>query len=317
MKERVFIVGAGPVAIEYYNISTHLGYEVIVVGRGERSATHFYQATGRNCLLGGVLQNKKVLSENCSSKVIVAVSENEIDSVAMELIRIGFKDILVEKPGASTMESLSSLSSSSSKIGARVCIAYNRRYFSSVIELQKRLIADGGVDSFHFEFTEWAHVIEGIEKAKGVKANWLWHNSTHVIDLAFFLGGMPTSITSLRKGSLSWHPAGSSFVGCGESEKGALFTYQANWEGPGRWGLEFITKKNRYYLRPMEQLKIQKLGSVKIENVKIDNQLDISWKPGFFLQTRDFLLGEQGDLLTVFDMEQKLATYRAILNGQL
>ena len=55
----------------------------------------------------------------------------------------------------------------------------------------------------------------------------------------------------------------------------------------------------------------------EIENVKIDNQLDISWKPGFFLQTRDFLLGEQGDLLTVFDMEQKLATYRAILNGQL
>ena len=43
---------------------------------------------------------------------------------------------------------------------------------------RKEIIAeDNGVTSFNFEFTEWSHEIEKLEKAPGVKENWFLANS--------------------------------------------------------------------------------------------------------------------------------------------
>lgn len=52
--------------------------------------------------------------------------------------------------------------------------------------LLKKIIAeDGGITSFNFEFTEWAHVIEKLDYPREVFENWFFVNSTHVVDLAF------------------------------------------------------------------------------------------------------------------------------------
>ena len=34
-------------------------------------------------------------------------------------------------------------------------------------------------------------------------------------------------------------------AGAGVTENGALFSYHANWEAPGRWSVEIMTKKRR------------------------------------------------------------------------
>ena len=39
---------------------------------------------------------------------------------------------------------------------------------------------DGGVTSFNFEFTEWSHQIQHLQKASGVMDNWVLGNSSHV-----------------------------------------------------------------------------------------------------------------------------------------
>ena len=57
-----------------------------------------------------------------------------------------------------------------------------------------------------------------------------------------------------------------------------LFSYQANWNAPGRWGIEILTSQHRLYLRPMEKLQIQNTGSVDISEVEIDDQLDKEFK---------------------------------------
>jgi hypothetical protein len=41
----------------------------------------------------------------------------------------------------------------------------------------------------------------------------------------------------------------------------------------------------------MEQLQQIKKGSILAENIKSDNQIDIDFKPGLFLQTKKFLEG--------------------------
>ncbi len=123
-------------------------------------------------------------------------------------------------------------------------------------------------------------------------------NSSHVIDLAFFLGGEPKEMSCYTAEELSWHKP-SCFVGAGVTTKGILFNYQANWNAPGRWAVEIQTPLHRIYLKPMEQLQLQDKGSVKVYPVEIDDHLDKEYKPGFFLETKTFLEQEQERLCSL------------------
>ena len=73
------------------------------------------------------------------------------------------------------------------------------------------------------------------------------------------------------------------------TDKGVLFSYFADWEAPGRWGVEVLTRKNRLILRPMEQLQVTPLRSVKVESVSLEDKLDQDFKPGLYRQTEAFL----------------------------
>ena len=114
-------------------------------------------------------------------------------------------------------------------------------------------------------------------------------NSTHVVDLVFHLCGTPKDWKYWFDGSLDWYPSASRFAGAGITNKGALFSYLADWEAPGRWGIEILTHKHRLIFRPMEQLQVTELGSVKVNQVVIDDRLDQAYRPGLYLQTEAFL----------------------------
>ena len=95
--------------------------------------------------------------------------------------------------------------------------------------------------------------------------------------------------SSYRTGSLSWHSSASRFFGAGISEKNIPFTYGADWQASGRWGIDILTKKNRYILRPMEKLQVTPLGSSSIEDVILSTDLDDKFKPGLYSQCNNFL----------------------------
>ena len=172
---------------------------------------------------------------------------------------------------------------------AEVFICYNRRHYQSVIKAREIIANDGGVKSFSFDFTEWAHMIGEESHPMSTKQRWFLVNSTHVINLAFHLGGQPKEMHTFTAGGLPWHSAGSIYTGAGVTDEGALFSYHSNWEAPGRWGLEFHTLHHKLVFRPVEKLQIQKHGSVAIEPVEIDYDLDTRFKPGFYLLTKDFV----------------------------
>ena len=56
-----------------------------------------------------------------------------------------------------------------------------------------------------------------------------------MVDLAFHIAGCRREINTHVSGVLDWHKSGSIFSGSGISNKNALFSYQANWNSPGRW----------------------------------------------------------------------------------
>ncbi|MHB8110084.1 MAG: Gfo/Idh/MocA family oxidoreductase [Syntrophorhabdaceae bacterium] len=314
MKNKLWLIGAGPMAVDYVKVLNALNVEYEVIGRGERSAQECTGEAGVPVICGGVeayLCGDPELPE----LAIVAVGVEELANVTKSILRNGIKKILLEKPGGINGDEIYSVLKEARKCHADVYIAYNRRFYSSVRKAREIIRDDGGVTSFNFEFTEWSHQIVDIEKAPGIKENWLLANSSHVIDLAFFLGGKPKTMSCYKTGGLEWHPSGSIYAGAGISESGALFSYQANWEAPGRWGVEILTRKHRLIFRPLEKLHIQNIGSVAIQEVPLDEDFDSRFKPGLYLQVRAFLNEDDPDLISISDHFLNVEQYQMIRNG--
>ena len=111
---------------------------------------------------------------------------------------------------------------------------------------------------------------------------------------------------------LSWHPSGSIFYGSGLTDTDALFNYQANWTGPGRWGIEVITPKRKLILKPLEELHVLKMDSLISEKIDLNDEVDISHKPGLFLQTKSFIEACESRLCSIFDQEQSIEYFNLI-----
>ena len=126
---------------------------------------------------------------------------------------------------------------------------------------------DGGVTSFNFEFTEWSHQIEKLDKPKGELEGGM-ANSTHVVDLAFFLGGVPIEMNSYVKVALPWYSKAAAFAGAGISDKEVPFSYKANWMSAGRWSVEILTNENKYIFEPKEKQDIYSDSQI-VERMKL------------------------------------------------
>lgn len=307
----IWLIGSGPMAKDYIKVLKGLKKEFLVIGRGTESAKNIQDEFDIPVQTGGLESFLSTKPKPCTH-AIVAVGVEQLFSCAKSLVQYGIKNILTEKPGGLDAQEISELSSHSES--ANIFLAYNRRFYSSVLAAEELIKKDGGLKSFNFEFTEWGHTIENLKKPKAVFENWLTANSSHVIDLAFFLGGWPKDISTYSNSSnkLSWYSGPTNFSGAGVTENGALFNYAANWCAPGRWGVELLTDKHRFYLRPMEQLHIQQLGSVKIDKVEIDDTLDLQFKPGLYRQTEDFLKGKTHRFSSIHDQNKYFKIYNQI-----
>ena len=293
----IWIIGAGNMAREYAKVLKAFNKEFICIGRGEKSAKEFKEVTGVDAIEGGLenfLQTKPELPE----KVIIATVEKSHKGNCIQLMNYGVRCILCEKPGFLYPSELAEVKKVQEQFGADIFYAYNRRFYASTLAAEKIINEDGGISSFNFEFTEWGHVISTYNFHVETLENWFFANSTHVVDLAIFLGGEPVEMSCFAKGESDWHKP-MIFSGSGITDKGALFSYQANWAAPGRWAVEVLTPKHRLYFKPMETLQIQDLGSVKVNPVEIDDHLDKEFKPGLYLQTKAFLEGDYSRFCTI------------------
>lgn len=310
---KVWLIGAGGMARDYMKVLEALDADYITIGRGKASSEACENFTTKKIVIGGLkafLDTEPELADYA----IIATPVSELYSCAVQLLEFGVKNILIEKPAATTKKELTSLASLNQKIGANVLLAYNRRFYSSVIEARKMIETDGGATSCHFEFTEWSHVIEKLDKPEEVFQHWFIGNSTHVVDLAFYLIGKPEQLSTFTTGTLKWHQSGSAFCGAGITQAKIPFSYHANWAAPGRWSVEILTAKHRYVFKPMEELTIIKLGTVKEEKFQIDNNLDLEYKPGLYLETKTFLDNDFSIHCTLEDQMSLIDTYYSMAN---
>ena len=75
-----------------------------------------------------------------------------------------------------------------------------------------------------------------------------------------------------------------------------------------------LTKKHRLILKPLEKLQIQKIGSIEINYLDIDDQIDQDFKPGLFRQVEAFIRNEIEEFCTVEDQKKLMELYYQISN---
>jgi predicted dehydrogenase len=295
-------------AVDYAKVLVALGAPTSVIGRGAESARAFREKSNLPVVPGGLAAHLATRPP-LPHAAIVSVGADGLAAATELLLEYGVSRILVEKPGALDRDEIGRVAALARAKGAEVLIAYNRRFYAATLRAQALIVEDGGVRSMHFEFTEWPHLFRDGRRPPSVLEALFLANSTHVVDLAFYLGGTPVELAAFTAGGLPWHPAASAFAGAGRTDRDVLFSYHANWGAPGRWGLEVLTSNHRMILRPMESLQIMRNGSVKIENEPLDDDLDREFKPGLYEQVRRFLTGDQSGFCTVDEQLSKWGIY--------
>lgn len=312
---KVLLAGAGAMAIDYARVLDALGADWFAVGRGTASAERFATATGKAPQQGGLDAFVEKASGTVADAAILALPIPELAGAAQTLVLAGVRRLLIEKPAGLDLDEIKPVARLVRERGAEIFVAYNRRHMASTLAAQRMIVEDGGVTSFQFEFTEVAERILAPGKDPRVLAQWFFANSSHVIDMAFHLGGAPRELSARVAGTLDWHKVGAIFTGSGITQAGALFSYHADWSSAGRWGVDIRTAKRRLILQPLEQLKVQKKGGFVIEEVALDDRLDREFKPGLYRQTQAFLTDRSDQLLSIADHATTMAVMNAMRGG--
>lgn len=311
----LWLVGAGPMAQTYALVLKDRDGEFAVIGRGASSAATFEEKTGVPARQGGL--EDAIASIGAPEAAIVSTPVNALADNCIQLLRAGTKRILVEKPAGIDPEATTALAALAEEHGAKVYVAYNRRFYHATQKAKELIEEDGGATSLRMEFTEWSHRIAPAPQPDVVKDAWVYANSSHVLDMGFFLAGFPTELSAKVKGSLDWHPAGAQFVGHGETASGALFSYHADWEAAPRWMVEVGTAKRTIVFQPLEKLKYREITGFAETDVELDD-LDTRYKPGLWRQVEAFCSGAEGAdaLCTIEEHASHMDTvYRTIRNG--
>ncbi|MGK0137855.1 MAG: putative dehydrogenase [Algoriphagus sp.] len=309
---KIVIVGAGLIAREYVKVLLAMNYSIVVIGRGEARLralqTDFKEIT---TVEGGLEAWLK--DGNRTDYAIICTQVEYLANATKGLLLAGCKNILVEKPLTYSISEANELLNLEIKYSANIRVAYNRRSYVAVQEAKRLIKQDGGVKSFHFDFTEAIFRIDPKNYDKESNLYWGIANSSHVIDTAFYLaGGLPFRIEANQYGdSVKWHPAGSIFTGVGETKDRIPFTYHANWGCPGKWNIEIMTAERKLLFSPMEQLQQQLKGNFVVKLVDLDYSKDLAYKPGFYNQVDGWIQG-RNDLCSIKDLWDSLLIYRNI-----
>jgi len=309
--KNVLLVGTGYMATEYAKVLSAFHIPFAVVGRSKKSVLIFRKKTGISAVSGGI-RSWLPTNSRIFTHAIVAVNEQDMTDVALGILHAGIKNILIEKPGGLVLDDLRSIERGAKRRKANVFVAYNRRFYGSVAEARKILARDGGLLSIHFEFTEWTDQLRRLKLSSVKRRQWFFLNSSHVVDLAFFLAGVPRTISCFKTGAASWFPRAPIYTGAGVTAGGVLFSYHANWESAGRWGIELYTRKHKIILRPLEKLFVQKRGSLEVHEHTFDAKDDTKFKPGLAKQVRAFLSGVTDNLPSIAEQLQHFNYYKKI-----
>jgi predicted dehydrogenase len=302
----------------YFKILKALDVDTTVIGRGKASAAAFEEAMGQPVVTGGIESADDSFWDANFTHAIVAVPVENLAGSTAFLIDKAVPEILTEKPAGVTPEEVSGLldHARKSSSGSNIYVAYNRRFYPSTRKAKELIKEHGGATSFAFEFSEYSVKIEPAPKKDIVKKNWFYANSTHVVDMAFFIAGAPKSVITQNSGSLSWTDT-AIFMGMGQSTDDVPFSYSANWGGAPRWSVSITTDEGTLELQPLEKVFFRSKENFSRVEIEIPAEAVEDGKVGVTNMLLSFFAEEHDpDLITLEEHDAFMSgPYKAINEG--
>ena len=296
----ILVIGCGYMGAEYSKVLDDLSIESFFVGNSAQGVQEFHTKTGKHAFTGGLEDYLDQDHEIDFDAAIIATNINYLKAHTTLLIKKGIRKILVEKPVALDIEDLEELNSTAKKYGSEIFVAYNRRFYTSTQYLKYEL----GIYKKNVlgvaEITEFEHLIRKSDEPDLVKQKWMIANTSHVLDMMFFLLDYPNDLKSFSANPVTWHKS-SIFSGSGKTESNNLLTYHGFWGSTGRWGLDIYLEDRFYSFKPLEKLYITDAPSRERTLVTLDYSDDEQFKPGLKKMINDFTLTKPKDLPTISD----------------
>lgn len=259
---RILLIGAGFIAAEYIKALYAMGYhDIHVLSRRQESAD---KLASEYCLakaFGGGEQTLVSIASSYNAFIVAAPIES-LSIYAELLAKLNVTNVLLEKPAFLASSHLAEFYQAYPAWDA--VVALNRLYYPSVQKMRE-IIAEEGVTSVDFSFTEWLHRINPADYTPLAMKRWGLSNCIHVVSTVFDLIGLPAQMDVSQHGKdfVEWHPSGSIFTGHGTSERGVPFSYHSDWQSAGRWWINIRTPKGSYELCPMEGINFTANCSVQ------------------------------------------------------
>ncbi len=282
----VLLVGNGNMAEAYAKVLVALEIPFKVIGRNKEKIRTFsekYNSEGYE-----LIQNLTEAEVAESRFAIITTAMETMADIAEQFLNMNAKWILAEKPPTLSIVKAIEISNLAKQKKATLRVALNRRFYTSVMELKNRLLNEPAVCGF-FDFTENFKAISEAPFHTEAKQKWAWANSVHILDTVKYILGQPSQIKAQQfgKNDLPMHSNASTFLGT------IMFgnvptSYETSWVCPGRWNIEVMTKQGRYKLSPMEKLQMMEPGKFQWNELNLDYDLDVRFKPGVYRMVQSF-----------------------------
>jgi predicted dehydrogenase len=290
------IVGTGLIAEEYIKCLINLKCNFEIVGNSKEKCNYILNKYNKNCYNGGIENfnfEKKYENIIIATPIKLLFSHLKICIIKCK----DLKNIFIEKPGCLYTYQINEIIKI--KCDINIYIAYNRRFYSSVIK-GKEIIKNDKIKKLNLCINEYK--LNKIQKLveKELIQNYFTGMTTHVVDLAFFLTGIPNILNVLNidgYGDLEYHKRGCFFNGNGITKNGIEFEYNGDWSESGKWKIELYLESGKILsYQPLEDLKI--INNDGSEEIIKRSQIDIDFKPGYYYQVKSFI-SDKKDLLNI------------------
>lgn len=229
---------------------------------------------------------KSLYTKTSPDLLIIAVTETSVKKIIIQSLKYPWK-IFSEKPlGLNYLESKEIYSIAKNlKREKDIVVGYNRRnyestkYIISNISLKKRVIQIMDQQNIYDK-----RVIKFPMK---IKKNWMFANSTHLVDYAnIFCRG---KINDFKKKTFFLNKKSRILTFLARYDSGDVFLYNALWNIPGPWRVSVTNEKKSYNLEPLETLKIKNFNTRNYEKINIKSCEKKKIKPGLYNQTVELI----------------------------
>ena len=290
------IVGTGLIAEEYMKCLIEFNIKYEILGNTTTKSDIISEKYNCVCYSGGV---EKFNFDKEYDNVIIATPAHLLyNHLKLCILKCkGLKNVFIEKPGCLYTYELKDVISIKQDI--QVFIALNRRFYSSVLK-GKEIILNDPIKKLNLIFNEYNLMVCQKMFSNEIMQTWFSHMTKHIVDLAFFLTGIPDKLNVLNidgYGQLGYYKKACIVNGNGITKNNIEFEYSSNWTKNGKWKMELQLESGRILsYQPLEDLKIINIDGTE-ELIK-RNEIDIIYKPGYYKQINSFITNKE-NLLTI------------------